>query len=167
AALQGVAYENAHCDHATGHWLDLRQQQPSIMNSWCNGAPGIGLARLDMLKIEPNPTLLADLQKAIDLITTDQSSELDQLCCGVLGQTDLLLSAGCFYRRDDWINQAKQMANTSIQLAEKQGGFRLLKALPVHLWMPGLMQGEAGIAYQLLRLKKPNGLPSILALRTT
>ena len=166
AALEGVAYENTHCDPATGHWLDLRQQQPSIMNSWCNGAPGIGLARLEMLKIESNPVLLADLEKAIDLISTDQSTELDQLCCGALGQSDLLLSAGHFYRRQDWIDQAKQIANASIQLADKRGGFRLLKTLPVHLWMPGLMQGEAGIAYQLLRLQTPERLPSILALRT-
>ena len=167
AALEGVAYENIHCDPETGHWLDLRQKQPSIMNSWCNGAPGIGLARLEMLKIEPNATLLADLQKAIDLISDDQSIELDQLCCGALGHSDLLLSAGSFFQREDWIGQAKSIANNLIDLRSKRGGFRLLRTLPQKLWMPGLMQGEAGIAYQLLRLSQPNCLPSILALRTT
>ena len=166
AALEGVAYENVNCDPITGHWLDLRQKQPSIMNSWCNGAPGIGLARLEMLKIDPNATLLADLQKAIDLIAEDQSTELDQLCCGALGHSDLLLSAGSYFQREDWIGQAKSIAKISIDISRKRGGFRLLKTLPEQLSMPGLMQGEAGIAYQLLRLTQPNLLPSILALCT-
>ena len=166
AALEGVAYENVNCDPITGHWLDLRQKQPSIMNSWCNGAPGIGLARLEMLKIDPNATLLADLQKAIDLIAEDQSTELDQLCCGALGHSDLLLSAGSYFQREDWIGQAKSIAKISIDISRKRGGFRLLTTLPEQLSMPGLMQGEAGIAYQLLRLTQPNLLPSILALCT-
>ncbi len=134
------------------------------MNSWCNGAPGIGLARLAMYKISPSPQLLEDIEQAIDLVLRDQITELDQLCCGALGHCELLLSAGLYFDRDEWVNAAQALAEASIKKASQGGGFRLLKTLPLHIPMPGFMQGDAGIAYQLLRISKPTVLPSILAM---
>ncbi len=163
-ALKGVTYENSKRDPQTGHWLDLRNEKPAIMNSWCNGAPGIGLARLAMYKISPSPQLLEDIEQAIDLVLRDQITELDQLCCGALGHCELLLSAGLYFDRDEWVNAAQALAEASIKKASQGGGFRLLKTLPLHIPMPGFMQGDAGIAYQLLRISKPTELPSILAM---
>lgn len=165
-ALRGIAYENTKRDPQTGHWLDLRNERPGIMNSWCNGAPGIGLARLAMYKISPDPQLLEDIEQAIHLVRTDEITELDQLCCGLLGHSELLLSAGIHFNRQDWTNAARELTKKTIVRASNEGGFRLLKSLPTKLPMPGFMQGEAGLAYQLLRINDPAKLPSILTLQT-
>ena len=166
AAHLGIDYENSNCDAKTGHWLDLRGETPAIMNSWCNGAPGIGLARLEMYKINPEPRFMADVQKAIDLITKDEETDVDQLCCGLLGHSDLLLSAGLHCKNQEWIELAFRIAKKAIDQTQETGRFRLLRALPRDISMPGLLQGTSGIAYQLLRLTNPNVLPSVLALST-
>ena len=166
AALKGIDYENSKCDQKSGHWMDLRSQNPSIMNSWCNGAPGIGIARVEMYKIEPDPKLFEDIEKAVGLAVDDHHTGLDQLCCGTLGKSDLLLSAGIYFQRQDWIALSRSMAERAIEVSHRNNGFKLLQSLPNGLSMPGFMQGEAGIAYQLLRLNQPTTIPSILALKT-
>jgi lantibiotic modifying enzyme len=119
-----------------------------------------------MHKVSPDPNLLYDIEKAIELVRTDQITDLDQLCCGVLGQSELLLSAGLYFNKLDWVSDAKKIAELSVKAATNEGGFKLLNVLPTDLPMPGFMQGEAGIAYQLLRLNQPSRIPSVLALRT-
>ena len=166
AALQGIDYENSKCDQKSGHWMDLRGQHPSIMNSWCNGAPGIGIARVEMHKIDPDPKLLEDIEKAAVLAINNHPTGLDQLCCGTLGRCDLLMSAGIELQRREWISSSRNLAERTIKLSRNNNGFKLLQSLPNGLSMPGFMQGEAGIAYQLLRLNQPTTIPSILALKT-
>ena len=166
AALNAIEYENLQRDARTGHWLDLRGDTPNIMNSWCNGAPGIGLARLEMHKIESKPEFVEDMERAIHLSLQERPFVLDQLCCGALGISELLLNAGTYFQNQTWLNTANEIAHEAIKAAKPSNRFRLLRTLPTDLPFSGFMQGDAGIAYQLLRLNHPEQFPSILALST-
>ena len=166
-AMAAIAFEN-HCLYpASGHWLDLRGAQPAVMNSWCNGAPGIGLARLAMCRTHAFEPLLSDLERAIALVQQDGEDSVDQLCCGLMGQGELLLSAGLWLGRQELVSQARSLATRVLVRSGKRRQFRLLQGLRPDLSMPGFFQGTAGIAYQLLRLSIPSVLPSILAFETS
>jgi len=166
-AMSAIAFENHCLDPASGHWLDLRGAQPAIMNSWCNGAPGIGLARLAMYRAFAVEPLLSDLDRAISLVQQDVDDSVDQLCCGLMGQGELLLTAGLWSGRQELVDQARELAIRVLDRSGKRRQFRLLQGLRPDLSMPGFFQGTAGIAYQLLRLSKPSVLPSILAFETS
>lgn len=163
-AMAAIGFENQHIDSISGHWLDLRHEQPAVMNSWCNGAPGIGLARLIMLRLQFSEQLSCDLERAIGLVQRDCEDSLDQLCCGLMGHSELLLSAGLWFGRQDLIAEARTLAMSVVQHSGQRHQFRLLKGLRKDLSLPGFFQGTAGIAYELLRLANPRVLPSILAL---
>ena len=46
--------------------------------------------------------------------------------------------------------------------AERAGAFALHPLLPAGAFSPGLFQGSAGIGYALLRLARPDLVPSVL-----
>jgi lantibiotic modifying enzyme len=83
------------------------------------------------------------------------------LCHGDLGNLELLLLAGREQGRADARGQCAQTSAKVIGSIERQGW---CTGLPLGAETPGLMVGLAGIGYQLLRLARPDRVPSVLLL---
>ncbi len=141
------------------------EQRPTIpaasvggRRSWCRGAAGIGLARLDALD---DREARSDLEAALDEVMPGGGTvEPDGLCCGRMGRADFLFSTGLRSGRRDLCDAAVMLGRRTVATALAEGryatgaeeGFR-----------PGLFQGVAGIGYELLRMQEPDTAPSVLS----
>jgi len=175
AAAEAIAYEQNLFLPKLGNWLDLRDfskflqasgstEPPPLMSSWCHGATGIGLARLGGLTILETESIHQDLQVAISTTQNclaQRQEVVEQLCCGSMGQIELLLCAAIRLENPDLLTDAKLYASQIVQQA-KIKGYALEPALHSSVYVPGFFRGETGIGYTLLRLIYPEQLPSIL-----
>ena len=174
AAGQAVAYERAHFSTEAQNWPDLRQiqregsdpepQPPRYPAAYCFGAAGIGLARLQALPHLQDPLLKGEIEIALKT-TIDHGFGLTHcLCHGDLGNIELLLEIdkkSGFLKKpgfSDEIDKISAMILENITRDGRQSGG------PVGIEIPGLMLGTAGIGYQLLRLARPDLIPSVLLL---
>ncbi|MBO9609292.1 MAG: type 2 lantipeptide synthetase LanM, partial [Paenibacillaceae bacterium] len=167
AAAEAIRYERDLFDNERGVWPDLREgadDGPGLVDAWCNGAAGIGLARLDGLAALDNPAIRSDIDKALGIVVHPQRREhgKDGVCCGLMGRAELLLSASLALGRGDLAGEARQRA---LRCADKYGTpFRYDDgSLPLYE-EPGFFQGIAGIGYELLRIRSPELLPNVLVL---
>jgi lantibiotic modifying enzyme len=151
AARQAIAYERANFSAAGGNWLDVRAladpARPRYGNSWCHGAPGIGLARAG--GIAGGMDEAGDIRIALDWVERNPPPPTDDLCCGKLGAIELMLCAAGALARPDLHELACRRAAALVEHAHR-------------LAHPGLFIGLAGAGYELLRLSSPSALPSIL-----
>jgi type 2 lantibiotic biosynthesis protein LanM len=127
--------------------------------SWCNRLPSIGLACLGLHRILEVEELAKDVRFAVEK-TLGGGSEVDLLCCGTFGHTDLILTAGLYWEQDAWIQAAQEIAVKRVLAAQNRGGY-LLEHGQEGL-NPSLFRGIAGIGYQLARLVYPDYLDSVL-----
>lgn len=165
-ASRSLQYESRLFDPSAGNWPDLRvldAKTSDFSHSWCNGSAGIGLARLLSLR-EPGPDadrLHADLRHALDTTLQGGLGLGQSLCHGDLGVSELLLSAGLALADEDLVTRARQVGGmVAADLAEHDGVATL--DFDARLDVPGLLNGSAGIGYQLLRLAHPDVVPSLL-----
>jgi lantibiotic modifying enzyme len=79
-----------------------------------------------------------------------------------MGRVELLLSAGRILDRPDLVQAAREVAWRMVARAEEAGGFVLHPMLARQVDSPGFFQGKAGIGYGLLRMARPDLLPSVL-----
>ncbi|MFB2876324.1 type 2 lanthipeptide synthetase LanM family protein [Floridanema aerugineum] len=175
AAQEAISYEQSVFLPEVGNWPDLRDfskflqatgrsELPPLMSSWCHGATGIGLARLAGLEILETEAIHQDIQVAIQTTQkqlTQRQGIVDQLCCGTMGQIELLLCAAHRLGRPELLANAKVYASQVVWQA-RQKGYYLEPALHSSVYVPGFFRGEAGIGYTLLRLSYPDQLPSVL-----
>lgn len=117
AAKEGIEYESSVFDKSLKRWPDFRltekENQFDIMYAWCNGSPGIGLARLGSLPIIETKESYADIETALDMTQKHElfngSSDVDYLCCGGLGRTELFILASQKLDNQQWLITAKKM----------------------------------------------------------
>ena len=114
-------------------WPDLRAEgEPRWAYQWCHGAPGIGLARLAMLKhglSAASPldaaAIATDVENAVGGVEHDWPGHLDTLCCGTFGGIELLREASVVLRRDDFVispvDSSKQLSQWLIQVETTAG----------------------------------------------
>ncbi|MBV9389033.1 MAG: type 2 lantipeptide synthetase LanM family protein [Chroococcidiopsidaceae cyanobacterium CP_BM_ER_R8_30] len=179
AALDAIAYEQSLFIPVAGNWPDLRDfsniiqrsnlqdtdpiEMP-LMSSWCHGAMGIGLSRLGGLEWFANDNVHHDIQVAIQ--TTKRflslTGAVEQLCCGKMGQIELLITASARLQQPELLTDAWFHASQVLLQSQQRGGYKLEHALPASIYAPGFFRGEAGIGYTLLRLVTLEGLPSVL-----
>jgi lantibiotic modifying enzyme len=174
-AREALRYERAHFRAAEGNWPDLRSfsqpaqgGDPPCMVAWCHGAPGIGIARLNLHRLLPQePEILAEME--ISIRTTAVTLVLPvlqrlgnfSLCHGDSGNADLLILAADLLDRPELRNQAETVGVRGIEQFDDHG-------LPWPCGVPGagetpnLMLGLAGIGYFLLRLYDSSTTPSVL-----
>ena len=126
--------------------------------SWCRGAAGLGLARLDRLD-DSDPETRNEIETALESIPRVETSEPDSLCCGRMGQVDFLLSAGRRLERQSLCNAAATIGRRTLTRALDEGRFA---SGTDEGFRPGLFQGVSGIGYELLRLQAPDTVPSVL-----
>lgn len=163
AACEAVDFEDAlYCESAC-NWPDLRTSAAHATNyacQWCHGAPGIAMARTQLLEALDRPNEREMIDAA--LATTQKGAGIgpDHLCCGTFGRVDVLLTCGLRLDRSDLVDHAITLAASALNAAAIRGDF----AWPhgAGRFSPGFFSGRAGVGYQLLRLKRPEVLPSIL-----
>jgi type 2 lantibiotic biosynthesis protein LanM len=172
AAKEGIEYESSVFDKSLKRWPDLRlseqANQIDIMYTWCNGSPGIGLARLSSLPLIKTKESYADIKVALEMTQKYElfngSSDVDYLCCGSLGRTELFVLASQKFENQDWLTFAKKNTALVMAKARKNQTYILFPHVPDSALSPSFFKGSAGLGYQFLRLANPQSLPSVLIL---
>lgn len=175
AALESIAYERQFFSEHKRNWpVLIKKTNGNIdashyMLAWCNGAPGIGLARLGGMVIfeKENQALKNELEIALQSIIDADLNYFDHLCCGNFGHVDILLTAGRILGQKKYSESALKRAENIIQRAETKGYFSLrAKIWENKCYQFGFFKGLSGIGYTMLRLIFPKLLPSILFFET-
>lgn len=158
------AAEDAHFDSSASNWPDLRHGDGHFMTSWCHGAPGIALGRLGLLQLgqDAHALLHEDWRAGLSCIAHAGDLSVDHLCCGNLGLAEVLLASSRLEDDAGLHKAALARAAAVLQRREQASGYRLFSVLGGQALNPGFFQGIAGIGYQLLRLARPERLPSVL-----
>jgi len=163
AAQEGLRYEDQALTHEAGNWAEeVGAKETDYGISWCHGAPGIGLARIGGLPMLDTVSIRQDIEMA--LRTTQQIGVIgpDQLCCGICGRAEFLLTAARRLNRTELAGMATRTVGEMLTRAEERGMFVFDSVLPRWVARPQLFHGTAGIGYSLLRLAQPDALPSLL-----
>ncbi|NEV65102.1 type 2 lanthipeptide synthetase LanM [Thiorhodococcus minor] len=158
------AAEDAHFDASASNWPDLRQGEDRFMRSWCHGAPGIALGRLGLMQLgrDADASLHQDWRAGLACIAHTGDLGVDHLCCGNLGLAEVLLESSRLENDAGLHKAALARAAAVLQRRAEATGYRLFSVLGGQALNPGFFQGIAGIGYQLLRLARPEPLPSVL-----
>jgi type 2 lantibiotic biosynthesis protein LanM len=168
AAVEAIAFEDALFSQEDGDWkihAPGEGAQPAPMTTWCNGAPGIGLARFQGRDVLNTDQTQEDLRRALEATRTSLGKGADFLCCGELGRLELLGTAGDVVGRPELREEALRHAAWVVQRAKRRGSYLLSRALPAGVNDYSLFTGISGVGYQLLRLTHPEQLPSVLSWR--
>lgn len=162
AGNEGLEHERTLFHAHAGNWEDVRPDVPgpgpSFMNSWCNGACGIGMARLRQTgMVRQREELAVALQTA----TQHGLGGLDHLCCGNLGRAELLLEAG--HRQGDRVAvlQSRRIFTGMMDRATERGHWALAHRMHAASEHAGLFRGLAGIGWHGLRQLDPQRLPCL------
>jgi lantibiotic modifying enzyme len=164
AADDAIRFENSTFDAAERNWPDFRyhtEARPAFMNTWCHGAPGIGMARLAGSHYNGD-AVDDDVAAALAAVQSQGIGGKDGLCCGNLGRADLLLSAERAGFAGAGEFGALRLASGVIGQAREKGGYRLTGRAGQEFFDPSFFQGLAGIGYETLRIANPELLPSVL-----
>jgi type 2 lantibiotic biosynthesis protein LanM len=163
AALECLDYERALFSAERGNWPDLREDEkgPSWPIQWCHGAGGIGLARIGLARFgDLGIDVTADIGAAVAAVQRAWPYSLDTLCCGNLGNVELLAEAGRALGRDELVAQASARVRSILDAAGKSGMFRWNAGKDSENL--GFYRGLSGVGYTLLRQLAPETLPNIL-----
>lgn len=163
-------WERTQFDEQSGNWRDLRSlpdDAPRFSTSWCNGSAGIGLARAAGLRdavdgpAGDHERLRRDLDSAIEASRRDGLGLGQGLCHGDLGVAETLLVAAQATGHEQWRQLARRIGGMVAANVLECGGVATLEFGP-GVDLPGLVNGAAGVGYQLLRLAVPHRVPSVL-----
>ncbi len=165
AADRLFAYEDACFDPRRGGWPDFRSWTPAeppsaVMVAWCHGATGIALSRLRAIEVDPararryRPAARAGLAATAESIERD----LDRpgadvgLCHGLSGKAEVLALG------------AEMLDDPELRATARRAGAALpgLAGSALKSTDPSLFTGAAGIGYTMLRLARPQRVPSML-----
>jgi type 2 lantibiotic biosynthesis protein LanM len=163
AARECYAYECSLFSAGRGNWPDLREDDkgPSWPVQWCHGAGGIGLARLGLIRFgDLGIDLTSDIGTAVATVQRAWPSSIDTLCCGNLGNVELLVEAGRTLGRDELVAQASARVRSIVDAAGKSGAFRWNAGKDSENL--GFYRGLSGVGYTLLRQLAPETLPNVL-----
>jgi type 2 lantibiotic biosynthesis protein LanM len=170
AAAECIAFEDASYDVERHNWPDLRAAgQPQWPCQWCHGAPGIGLARLAMVRRTAANAALnskldtekiaTDIGKAVEGVGRAAPTPLDTLCCGTLGGIEFLCEAANGEGGAKISELALRRLAAVIEEAAASGDYRWNSGK--RQFNLGLFRGLAGVGYTLLRRIEPS-LPNVL-----
>jgi lantibiotic modifying enzyme len=123
--------------------------------SWCNGAPGIALARMSLMQIAPET--FADrqfeLQQALYTTAVAPVGPAGDLCCGLAGRLSVLRLAG-------WTTAALATEEERRSAGMRPGLWT--DELPYPAPDPCLFKGVAGILMAQIQAQAPSGVPPVL-----
>lgn len=150
------------------NWPDLRsvvmereQGRTVYSTAWSHGAPGIGLARLEILKCGiKDRSLLKDAENALQTCLDNGFEGGDNLCFGSFGNLELLINYADYFSEDNLKETYHRLAEELVERGLRKG----FNVTGKGTYTPGLMNGITGIIYQCLRVHDPKHVPSILSL---
>ena len=153
-----LAYE-ARCFNSThGDWPNLQshETEPQFLIGWCGGAPGHGLARLELLKHTGSRQQVTylEVEAAIASAKKQTGPGPENLCCGKPGTLWLLSQAGRQWNRPELCKMASDQAMSFISDRHERGGWHL-RPVTERDTLPTLMGGIAGIGLSLLQVYAP------------
>lgn len=134
-------------------------------NAWCNGAAGIGLARLRAYELRRSPGHRREATLALDKTAATLAGHAGSftLCHGKCGDAELFLEAYRVLGDPQYLSVALDVARGAIASREETGMYR--PGLDTPHEDSSLFLGTAGIGYFYLRLLDPAGTPSLMAPR--
>lgn len=187
-ARRAFAYEDLRFDETRGNWPDLRifdgeeddadaagvdgkGRPPRFATTWCHGAPGIALARLRALQIDPGGAAVYRPAAVAGLATTARAVEQDlenprfdaSLCHGLTGLAEVLWTGGRILGEPRYRALAVEATRAILARHGARGDWP--SGAPSRGPSPSLMLGEAGVGYWLLRLhagEQGDRVPSVL-----
>ena len=176
AARGAFAYEDSLFDANAGNWPDMRSAddgeigpRPAFFcRAWCHGAPGIALARLRAIALDPEQAEfhLAMARAAIGttLVAIDENLARPghdaSLCHGLAGLLETVLVAGRQLGDRHCLDRASTIARVLIERHARSCDYPSgLISCSVN---PSLMLGLAGIGHAFLRLHAPAEVASVL-----
>jgi type 2 lantibiotic biosynthesis protein LanM len=162
-AKEAIADEDTQYSPENRNWVDFaRPGEPGHRWQWCRGAPGIGLARLGGLNVLDTGQVREDIELALQTTLEFGVQGVDHPCCGNMGRAEVLLASGRRLSRPELEETARERAWRVVSRAERTDGFVLHPMLPKQVDNPSFFQGTAGIGYEMLRMARPDLLPSVL-----
>lgn len=168
-----LLFEDRYYSAAKGNWPDFRQGDPEKTDfwpcQWCHGAVGIGLARLGIIQSLSNgegancrqivEAARVGLGRAIDAATLAWPYPTDTLCCGSLGNIELLSDVASMTGRGDLATMAIERMADIVSEADMRGDYSW--DISDKRFNIGLFRGLSGVGYSLLR-RVDRTLPNIL-----
>ncbi|MFD2655622.1 type 2 lanthipeptide synthetase LanM family protein [Gracilibacillus thailandensis] len=146
---KGLQFENSQM--MENGWLDNRMDNSVVTAaSWCHGAPGILLSRLELAQYNNQEVAIQskkDLQYAIDNILEDGFGREHSLCHGDIGNAMILINCGRSMDNQHYINIGKNLLYESILRGETDG---YKCGVGNGIESPNLMIGLAGVVYGLM-----------------
>lgn len=171
-AKEAISYENSLYDVRESNWKDLRNfdmdeeersKDKKNVSYWCNGAPGIGMARVGMLKYYHSEVLENDIKNAVKNTIAEGFKSINYcLCHGDLGSLELILLAANQLNDNDLKDFVYTMGGYILNNVKNDNG-NWKSGIPGRVQIPNFMLGLSGIGYELLRLYN-NSIPSALIL---
>jgi len=160
AAVECIAFEDSTFDAGRNNWPDLRGEgEPSWPCQWCHGAPGIGLARIAMIRKKGRGQLKDDVARAVEGAAKGWPGSVDTLCCGTLGNVEFICEAAASLGRKDLGELAARRLLSVIENAASAGDYRWNSGQGK--FNLGLFRGLAGVGYTALR-QVDGSLPNVL-----
>lgn len=168
ASLAALAYERTLYVPAQQNWEDCREYVRKhangatvCANTWAHGAPGIGIARLEIARSGVHDAAMdAELAVASGTTVASTPSRSHSLLSGAFGNIELLLSGG-EYGQGDVAAAITPIAARLLGVIDTEGW-----CLGGQKFSPlGFLTGVTGVGYQCLRAAFPGELPSILGAR--
>ncbi|HEU0301601.1 MAG TPA: lanthionine synthetase LanC family protein [Longimicrobium sp.] len=177
AAAELLAYERGLFDGAAENWPDLRPvagdaeddpaEGPTFEVAWCNGAAGVGLARLALWRRRPERVLVEEVEHAAAATRRHLRStpELNSsLCHGLCGNLEFLQDAARLLARSALAEGADE-ASARLADVAMESGFALRSGVMSHQESPVLFLGLAGVGHYFLRLWDPAQVDSLLVIQ--
>jgi type 2 lantibiotic biosynthesis protein LanM len=162
AASESIAFENSSYDEAYHNWPDFRGDKGSLWPcQWCHGAPGIGLARVAMMRRAGGGSnlLATDVRKALGGVERGWPGHVDTMCCGTFGSIEFFCEAGDALGRSDLRDLASRRMMAIMDTALATGDYRWNAGSS--RFNLGLFRGLAGAGYTVLR-RADDSLPNVL-----
>ncbi|WP_338754925.1 type 2 lanthipeptide synthetase LanM family protein [Bacillus sp. FJAT-52991] len=161
-ANQAISYDRSLFNPNQKAWLDLRKKKEQYLHQWTHGSTGIGISRLLMKKYRDDHLFDWEIETAINNVENFGFKNNHNLCHGNMGDTELYLLASKQYNDDQLLWKARSIGKQVI------GSIKNIKRYqvdsPSNIDSLGLFVGISGIGFQLLRLRNPNHIPSVLTL---
>lgn len=132
--------------------------------SWCYGNIGQNLFYLSLLNSHQQDAALPFLQASLDMTINTKLTNISNFCHGSMGTVDLFLLSEAL-----GLHNSLRTGYTK-SLTEQLILPRLEKINTINtdqigkIFIPGIMTGISGIAYQCMRLVDPKNIPSMLSL---
>lgn len=158
-SVRAMRYEQSVFDSVKRNWPDFRASlTPTVFQlSWCHGAPGILLSRLvvkaagieyNQLEMDLHAARISTIS-ALEHVRPGNRNYPADLCCGILGLCGLL-------RVDAHVNSCQLPTQVSaaesllVRQARLHGSYSFFDLDSGSLVLPGLFNGRAGVALELL-----------------